>query len=228
MAEDLNGFRCVIGAGFVGGEGVLRIPVGQFGLHQHAQPVRGGKGGLRGAVAVKAHAVDAVGAVSAENVPPGVHGHGAIARFREHGAVGFTAQENAAAVQGEAAAERLKVADAEGDRFAVHALRGDGQGIETAVLQVPAADIRIQREIVETQFGTAGSGACLEASLAVPGEGGRRNPHLTLPIPGEIEIDTDADLVPVWVHANAGNEIRVLGPQAQTAQQAVPVGLGLV
>ena len=89
----------VIRNAFLRLKSVPRIPVGQFRLHQHPQPVCRQKGSLRRTVGMETHTVDTIGLVGGQDFHPFVHSHGAIPGFRINGTVCLTAQENPSAVQ---------------------------------------------------------------------------------------------------------------------------------
>ena len=136
-AQDLHQLRAVIVPGLGGSKGVLRIPMGELRLHQHAQFIRGRKGRFRRAMAVEPHAVDPVGLIFLQNVLPGIYVHGRMTRFREHGAVGFAAEENPAAVQREMPVLRAEIPQTEGYAAGLQIRAGNGQGVQAALPEIP-------------------------------------------------------------------------------------------
>ena len=144
-------FGLIIGPAFLVLKGGLGIPVAQLRLHEHAHFVRGGEGGLRRRVAVEAHVVDPVAAVGGQHFAPCLNGHGRMTGFGENGAVGFAAQEDAPSVEGQETTLGPEVAHAEAYREGRVAQRG-GQVVEVALLLVPAADVRLQRQILQPGF----------------------------------------------------------------------------
>ena len=116
------------------------VPVGELGLHHHAQLVGGGKGGLRRAVGVEPHDVDAVGLVHLQHLAPGLHRHGGMALLGELGAVGLPPQEESAAVEGQAALLGAKGAHAKADCLFIAATEGGDELVQVALVLVPAPD----------------------------------------------------------------------------------------
>ena len=130
-AEDAAQLGPVIRLTFRRRERVHRVPVGQLRLHQHAQAVGGGEGGLRRAVAVEAHGVRPVAAVGQQHLLPGFLRHGLVPGFGKLAAVGFAAQEDGPAVQRQAAVLSAEIADAEGFRSLRFSEAGR-QGVQVA------------------------------------------------------------------------------------------------
>ena len=125
-----------------------RVPVRQFGLHQHSGFIGGDEGRLRRAVTVETNAVHPVRPVFFQDVSPGIGIRRDIACFRKHGAVGFAPQENAPSVQGQMSVQGCEITDAEGNGPTVKPFRADGQGIQIPFPQIPAADFRRQQRLV--------------------------------------------------------------------------------
>ena len=215
----------IIGVAFLGLKGGLGVPVAQLRLHEHAHLVCGGERGFRGRMAVEAHAVHPVAAVEGKDLPPPLHLHGRMPLLGEHGAVGLAAQEDPPAVEGQEAVFRPEVPHAEAHR-AIFLAHGDGQGIEAALLLVPAADVPTQGQAPEPHVLRAGVdiGGSRDGAfqrIAGDGQGG-----FAL-VPG-VDLHAHVHGIAMGIDPRPRQEVRLLHPQAHVAQQAVPVGLGFV
>ena len=91
----------VIGKALPGLKGVIGIPVGQFRLHHHTEPVSRRKRRFRWAVRVETDAVNSISLVSIQNVRPFIFRHRRISGFREFRAVCLASQENGSPIKSE-------------------------------------------------------------------------------------------------------------------------------
>ena len=140
-AEGLAQFSGIVSEAFRGFKGGFRVPVAEFRLHKHAHFVRGGKGRLRGNMAVEAHAVYPIAAVNGQHLTPALHGHGRMPFLGKHGAVGLAAQEDSPAIQGAGLRLPRGGPARRSVPSGVSAPQGGCERVEVAVFLIPAPDI---------------------------------------------------------------------------------------
>ena len=223
--QNLPQLRPVVGPRLFALKGVLRIPVGQLRLHQHAHLVRRREGRLRRAVAVEPHAVHAVVPVFQQDPLPAPDIHGAVSRFGKHRAVRLAPQEDLPPVERQMPLLRREIPDAEAHALGLDARRGHNQGIH-----LPFPDFPFLRAVLQAQgdlfFLPSGRQAYRHGRR--PLQSVAPEMEFSAPFAHGVRLEDHPQLIPPRIDPQVGEEYLVLLPQPDPAQQPVPVGLRLI
>ena len=199
--------------------------MGQFRLHQHSRFIRRDKGRLRRAMAVKPQAVDAVCLVFQQDAPPGVCIHGAIACFREYGAVRLAAQENAAVIQRQMPFLRPEVADAEAYGAPFQSRSRYFQIVKVSFSDIPPPYSGFQFQVKAVLLP---SGRCADRLVRFFLQGPGRKMQSTLPGACGVDFHFNPQMIALRIHASVRYEHLPFGTDPDRPQQPVPVCLGFI